>query len=379
MFKMKKKYRSILIVVVIGFLLIHYWDRLIGLLGMGVQASIPLLVGGVMAYALNILMTFYEKYFPPKVGKLNLDKLRRPVCIVLSMISFVLIVIFICALIIPELTGCIKLLLKEIPEFWRQLQANWKNSPEILNYLNEVVQKIDVSPAKIEEMISKGASVLGAGFGGAMNTLIAVVSSMFSMLVTLLVAVVFAIYLLAGKEKLAQGGDRILRAYFSKWYDKIYYVLRVMHRNFRNFLVGQCVEAVILGGLCILGMLLLRLPYATMIGTLIGFTALIPVAGAYVGGAVGVFMILTVSPVQAIVFLVFLVVLQQIEGNLIYPKVVGSSLGLPGIWVLGAVTIGGGILGVFGMLLGVPLTATFYQLLHDNMQKKLGEDLAGQA
>lgn len=371
MLSMEKKYKNLMILVILFLLGIRYWDRAVQLAGMGLQAAGPLLVGAVMAYALNILMTLYEKWYPDKVGKVSIQTYKRPVCIVLSLISFVLIVCFICGLIIPELANCIKLLVQEIPEVWKGIQSRLQDNPAILDYLNQLGQKMDFDPTNIQEMISKIVTWLGAGLGGAMTTLVSVVSSVFSALVTLLVALVFAIYLLAGKEKLANGVDKLLRAYLSKWYDKIYYVLGILNQSFRSFLVGQCTEAVILGVLCIVGMLVFRLPYATMVGTLIGFTALIPVAGAYVGGGVGAFMIFTVSPIKAVFFVIFLVVLQQLEGNLIYPKVVGSSIGLPGIWVLAAVTIGGGILGVAGMLVGVPLAAALYQLLKNDVHRKL--------
>ena len=154
------------------------------------------------------------------------------------------------------------------------------------------------------------------------------------------------------------------------WNEKIRYVVGIFDNSFHKFIVGQCIEAVVLGVLCIIGMTILRLQYAMMIGTLIGFTALIPVAGAYIGAGVGAFMILTVSPVQALIFLVFVVILQQLEGNLIYPKVVGSSIGLPGVWVLAAVTVGGGIMGITGMLLGVPTVAAVYQLIRNDLNKE---------
>ena len=152
-------------------------------------------------------------------------------------------------------------------------------------------------------------------------------------------------------------------------YNKITYVLSILNDCFRKYIVGQCTEAVILGLLCIIGMLILQLPYATMIGALIALTALIPVAGAYIGAVVGAFMILTVSPIKALIFLIFLVILQQFEGNIIYPKVVGSSLGLPGIWVLAAITVGGGIMGIFGMLIGVPIVAAIYRIVKNDVNK----------
>jgi predicted PurR-regulated permease PerM len=167
-----------------------------------------------------------------------------------------------------------------------------------------------------------------------------------------------------------QFGKLLRRLLPTKWQGRFSYLMHTLDDCFHRYIVGQCLEAAIIGMLCSLGMMLLRLPYATMVGALVGFTALIPVAGAYIGASVGAFMILTVDPVQALIFLVFLVILQQLEGNLIYPKVVGSSLGLPGIWVLAAVTVGGGIMGITGMLLGVPLAAAAYRLLREDVNSR---------
>ena len=201
-----------------------------------------------------------------------------------------------------------------------------------------------------------------------MGAATSIISTVFSTVVTLTVGLVFAIYLLLGKEKLSGQFRRLSARYLPKKVtEKFYYVAGVVNQSFHSFIVGQCTEAVILGLLCMGGMLLLRLPYAAMIGCLVGFTALIPVAGAYIGAVVGAFMIFTVSPVKAVIFIAFLVALQQLEGNLVYPRVVGSSIGLPGVWVLAAVTVGGGVMGVGGMLLGVPLAAAAYQLLKNDM------------
>ena len=153
------------------------------------------------------------------------------------------------------------------------------------------------------------------------------------------------------------------------WNKKIHYVLHTLNDCFHKYIVGQCTEAVILGALCTIGMLILQLPYATMIGAFIAFTALIPVAGAYIGAIVGAFMIFTESPFKAIVFLIFIIVLQQFEGNIIYPRVVGSSMGLPAMWVLAAVTVGGGVMGIPGMLLGVPLAAALYRFVREDVNR----------
>ena len=203
-----------------------------------------------------------------------------------------------------------------------------------------------------------------------MSSVVSVVSSVFSTIVTSLVALIFSVYLLLDKEKLISQGKRIISTYLPKNGKNIFYVLETLNDSFHRFIVGQCTEAVVLGVLCIIGMWIFRFPYAMMIGVLIGFTALIPIAGAYIGAGVGAFMILTESPLKSLLFLVFIVILQQLEGNLIYPRVVGSSIGLPGIWVLAAITIGGGLMGIPGMLLAVPIMATLYRLLRDDMHKR---------
>ena len=221
-----------------------------------------------------------------------------------------------------------------------------------------------------EAKLAQLVSVLMEGVGGAAQMAISAVSSVISIVMELVIGFIFAIYLLSGKEMLGSQFSRLMNRYLKpSLVGRIRYVLATFDGCFHRFIVGQCTEAVILGVLCMLGMMLFRLPYAVMVGALIGFTALIPVAGAYIGGAVGAFMIFTVSPVKAVIFLVFLCILQQLEGNLIYPKVVGTSIGLPGIWVLAAVTIGGSVMGIAGMLIGVPAAAAVYQLLRNDVRK----------
>ena len=197
-----------------------------------------------------------------------------------------------------------------------------------------------------------------------MNSTFSIVGSVFGVVFNFVVALIFAIYILSSKEKLGGQAKRIVHAYVKpKWIAVGKRVLTTADSTFSSFIVGQVTEAVILGSLCTVCMLIFRFPYAPMIGAFTGVTALIPVVGAYLGAAVGAFMILTQDPLKAVLFLIFIVVLQQVEGNLIYPKVVGGSIGLPGMWVLAAVTVGGGLLGVPGMLLGVPAAATLYKLL----------------
>ena len=274
------------------------------------------------------------------------------------------------ALIVPQLVSCVQILLSEIPG-----AMTWALS--FVESLNIVPEDL-IAPLLAIDWQSKLLGILStltSGVTNVMSAVISTVSSVFSALVTGLLAVIFSIYILLERDTLRRQFGRLLRRFLSPvWQGRYCYVLHTLDDCFHRYIVGQCLEAVIIGVLCAFGMALLRLPYATMVGALVGFTALIPVAGAYIGAGVGAFMILTVDPLQALIFLIFLVLLQQLEGNLIYPKVVGSSLGLPGIWVLAAVTVGGGIMGISGMLLGVPLAAAAYRILRDDVTGHIEEN-----
>jgi predicted PurR-regulated permease PerM len=215
------------------------------------------------------------------------------------------------------------------------------------------------------------------GVGGAAKVAVTAVSSVFSTVVTMFLAIVFAIYLLAGKEKLGAQFVRLSRTYLGeKVTSRVLYILRVLDDSFHSFIVGQCTEALILGAMCFLGMMIFGFSNALTISIMVGFTALIPIAGAYIAAVVGAFMLFVESPLSALLFLVFLVVLQQIEGNLIFPRVVGESIGLPGVWVLAAVTVGGGVMGIPGMLIGVPLASAVYRLVERDVRARgMGKSL----
>ncbi len=344
------------------YLGIRFWPAVGGFVTSLIGASAPLILGCVIAYILNILMSAYERVYFPWSQKAGAIKSRRPVCMVAAMVTLVAIVALVAVLIVPQLVECVSLLLAEIPaaaEF-------------IIDQLDRLDFVSDSLVRTLEAIDWKGrlTSILSS-IGSVMDVVMSTVVSVFSGVVTAFLAIIFAVYLLASKEKLARQCDRLIyHGLRARLYDRILYVLGILNDCFRKYIVGQCTEAVILGGLCTLGMLIFRLPYATMIGALIAFTALIPVAGAYIGAGVGAFIILMVSPIKALWFLVFILILQQIEGNLIYPKVVGSSLGLPALWVLAAVTVGGGVLGIVGMLLAVPLAATIYRILKEHIPQK---------
>ncbi len=346
------------------FLAIYYWSGLTSFIGAAIGAASPLLVGAVLAYLVNILMNFFERHWFPRSKKKAVRNSRRLICMILAIVALLAILALVVWLVLPQFVSCIQLILDMIPSAMDtalETVESWEILPEdIITFLESMDWK-----SKIEQI----ASVVLSGIGGVVDVAFKTLSTVFSGIVTALIAVIFALYLLLGKDTLAYQSKRLMKHYLrTSFYEKIMYFLRVLDDSFHRFIVGQCLEAVILGALCTVGMLIFRFPYATMIGALVAVTALIPIAGAYIGAGVGAFMILTVSPFKALMFLVFIIILQQIEGNLIYPKVVGNSMGLPGIWVLAAITVGGGIFGVGGMLVGVPLTAAIHRIVREDIR-----------
>lgn len=355
------------VTVFLTFLAIHYWSSLTGFVGLLFGAAGSLIIGCVIAYVLNILMSFYEKHYFQKSQSRAAQKSRRIVCLLASILTLAAVAALVIGLVLPELAACVRLLIAEIP-LAIDTVVEWLEEAGVLAAVMTEDAVASLTSVNWQEKMAELISVLAAGVGGVAQAAMGAVSATVSVIAQFLIGLIFAIYLLIGKETLGGQVNRLMDHYLKPaWNEKIRYVVGVFHNSFHKFIVGQCIEAVVLGVLCIIGMTILRLPYAMMIGTLIGFTALIPVAGAYIGAGVGAFMILTVSPVQALIFLIFVVILQQLEGNLIYPKVVGSSIGLPGVWVLAAVTIGGGVMGIPGMLLGVPTVAAVYQLIKNDL------------
>ena len=347
------------------YLAIHFWPDVVDIFQAIIGAASPLILGCIIAYIVNILMSMYERHYFPSSTKNIVIKSRRPVCMIGAFITLVAIVCIVIGLVVPEFVSCIMLMVSSFPKGIAAVldfMAKWDIlSEDILATLNSI---------DWQSRVSQILEVLTSGIGSVVDVLITTVSSVFSGIVTAFLGIIFAVYLLIGKDKLMRQFKRVMSHYMKeKVYVKTMHILQVANDCFRRYIVGQCTEAVILGILCTIGMSILRLPYATMIGALIALTALIPIAGAYIGAIVGGFMILTVSPIKALIFIIFIIVLQQLEGNLIYPRVVGSSMGLPGIWVLTAVTIGGGIMGIGGMLLGVPMAAVVYRLVREDVNK----------
>lgn len=366
-----KKYGIIGLITAAVCLFVKNVNVVLGVLQMFFAAASPLIFGIVVAYILNILLERIESIYFPKSKKTWVVKSRRPVSILLSFAALAVMAVLLVNLVVPELAMTIRLMAEEIPPMVEAVRL-WaiENSSEI-PAIQDSLRNLNID---WETTIRKVLEVLAAGAGGIFTSVISVVSSLFSAAATLLIGTIFAVYVLSAKETLMKQGNDIMKAYLRpEMRAKLLYIGKTFHETFSSFIVGQLMEAVIIGTLCALGMTILKMPYAVMTGTVVGVTALIPVVGAYIGAAVGAFMVFTVNPLQAVVFVIFLVILQQLEGNLIYPKVVGASIGLPGLWVLAAVTVGGGMFGIGGMLLGVPITAAFYKLLGNDVRKRIKE------
>ena len=320
----------------------------------------PLLIGVVIAVILNVPMRFLESHIWAKTKKPILQKLRRPVCFLLALVIIIGILVGVVWLVIPELIGALTVVIQGAVTVINEL--NSMSEAELAELpLGNILLNIDWAGllASVQNWLkTEGGTIVNTAFG----TVTSLIGGVFDFFISF----VFAIYILFSKDKLKKQACRLIRVWLPKGLGEwLTHAAAVANVNFRNFISGQSLEAAILGFLCMLGMLILRIPYAPMVGALVGVTALIPVVGAFIGIIVGAFMILTVDPIKAVIFVVFLLVLQQLEGNIIYPKVMGSRVNLPGMWILAAVTVGGGIGGAIGMLLSVPIASTAYVLFKE--------------
>ncbi len=352
------------------FLAVAWWQPLLNLLGRMINAAAPLFLGFVIAYMVNILMSLYEKhYFSGHEDDWKwVKKTRRGVCIVLALATVFGVIVLILQLVLPQLMKAITVITQKLPDALTQLSRN----PLVIQFVPEGIQDamrtLDYK-ALIEGVLSFLSN--GASTTEGVTNLTGAVGSLTSTFMTGFMGFIFSIYILAGKERLSSQFKRLFHSYFSAGVmDKCVPFVKVADSCFHNYIVGQILEAIIIGSLCTVGMAILRLPYAAMIGTVVGVTALIPILGGYLGAGVGALMCLSEGIFVAVEFLIFIFLLQQFEDNLIYPRVVGTSLGLPGIWVLASVAVGGGIGGLGGMIFAVPVAATIYQLMRLDVNRR---------
>ena len=356
-----------------ALLVVALWkfDVVLGVLKTIGQIIFPFILGGAIVFVINVPMSFLEKKIFENIKKENkaARKLARPVSLLLTIVLVIGVIALVMIGVIPQLTKTMGSLMINITDFIPQIKI-WIR--DFFHDNREIMNLVDQVQFKPDQAIRWGISLLGNGAGNMMNTTVSAVGSVVSGLATFFIAFSFACYVLFQKEKLHVQVRKVLFAFLPKQKAEAFLkVCSLTYRTFANFLTGQCLEAVILGCMFVVTLSILRMPYALLIGVLIAFTALIPIFGAFIGCAVGSFLIFMVSPKQAIIFIIVFLVLQQIEGNLIYPHVVGESVGLPSIWVLAAVTIGGNLMGIVGMLVFIPLLSVVYTIFRKVVYQRL--------
>lgn len=329
----------------------------------------PLIFGFCTAFILNVPLKVIEGRIFAPLNKKNFkiwNKCRRPLCIVLTFGIIVGILYILLFLIVPQLKNTFDIMVQNMPNYFEQIEAWINRIMESLKLSEDVVKEIQDALNKLGLRITEFLKNEAPNF---LNATVEITTSIFSGVFNFVVGIAFSIYALSQKEKLGGQFKRLLYAYIpERKADRIVYIGGLSHKIFSRFVTGQFTEAIIIGILCFIGMKIFSMPYATMISALVGFTALIPIFGAFIGTGIGAFLILMVDPIKAFWFIIFIIVLQQLEGNLIYPKVVGSMIELPGIWVLAAVTIGGNLFGVMGMIISVPLFSIIYCLLRESVK-----------
>ena len=368
MYGVKIDYKKILEIVLIGigcYWALNNFQIILDIFNSILAVIMPFLLGIMIAFILNVLMIRIEKILSRFILDKKYTSFKRVISIIVSLLIVIGVIGIIITLIIPELTNAIKVIVKSFPETFEQLQVwinqNGNSFPQLETWINSV---------DLNSIASELSGLFKIGLTGMLGSTVDVISMFFTSILNLVVGIVFALYILMSKETLKRQSHKLIDAYIPKRISvKLLEVGTLARTTFSNFVIGQTVEAFILGTLCAVGMAVLNLPYAPMVGSLVGITAFVPIVGAFIGGGIGAFMILTVDPMQALIFIIFLVVLQQLEGDLIYPRVVGSSVGLPSIWVLFAVTVGGGLWGITGMLFSVPVLSVVYALIKGHVNK----------
>ena len=366
-----KKIRELIVFTALLVVALWKFDVVLDVLKTIGQIIFPFILGGAIVFVINVPMSFLEKKIFENIKKENkaARKLARPVSLLLTIVLVVGVIALVMIGVIPQLTKTMGSLMINITDFIPQIKI-WIR--DFFHDNQEIMKLVDQVQFNPDQAIRWGISLLGNGAGNMMNTTMSAVGSVVSGLATFFIAFSFACYVLFQKEKLHVQIRKVLFAFLPKQKaDAFLKVCSLTYRTFANFLTGQCLEAVILGCMFVVTLSILRMPYALLIGVLIAFTALIPIFGAFIGCAVGSFLIFMVSPKQAIIFIIVFLVLQQIEGNLIYPHVVGESVGLPSIWVLAAVTIGGNLMGIVGMLVFIPLLSVVYTIFRKVVYQRL--------
>lgn len=353
------KYIGLVTLIVLG---VWNWNSLMGLVGSIFKTLGPIINGAIFAYILNLLMVRYEGLLTKVQGQVpGVKSLKRPVSMFLSLLTFVLAVIMILVLVLPQLSTAISRFIEVIPGVSTWLQTAIEEYDAYFPQLQTLMSQLNINWGSLIQQSMTVLNTLSSNFLNiTFNTITGVASNTINSILSLMVA----LYILGSKERLLLQSKRVIMAYLKPGHAQtLLDIIRLMNESFTNFFVGMTLEGIILGSLVTVAASIFNLPYAGMLGVIAGVMALIPIIGGYISAAVGTLMLLAVSPSQALFYLVMVIIIMQLEGNLIYPRVVGGSIGLPGLWVLVAFTVGGGLMGISGMILGIPLAATLYKLL----------------
>ncbi len=369
-----RKIRELIVFIAIVVVGIWNYEVVFEALGYVLNIVFPFIVGGAIAFVLNVPLSFIQKkLFSEKViaKHKRLKGFARPLSLVLLLILVIGVLAVVILVVIPQVGSSLVQLGITIKDFMPKVirwgEDLFNNNPEILDLLNQ----IEFNWASI---VDTAMSTINQGLNAIVSSTFWVAQKIISGLTTFFIAFVFAIYILIQKEKLGVQVEKLFYAFLSKkTTDRVMEIASLTYKAFSNFLTGQCLEAVILGSMFFIIMSIFKFPYALLVALVITVTAMIPIFGAFIGCAIGAFLILMVNPMQALGFVIMFLVLQQIEGNLIYPHVVGSSVGLPSIWVLVAVTVGASLMGIVGMLVFIPITSVVYTLLKENVYKRLNK------
>lgn len=365
----RKLFRSIVLLITYAILLVvllFRFEAVLGTIGSVISALSPLWIGFAIAFILNRPARFINKKLSDLLPE-KLEKFATPISVTLTYLLLIILLVALVSIVVPELAKSIQTLIDNMPQYGQNLQDAYNRFEERFNLT--VLGDFDLSALQgsLQDILSRALSAVS----DTLPHLFTLTRNLFSAALTTLLALIFSVYMLADSENLKAQTRRLVITYVpEKYSEHILRVARMSSDTFGNFVRGQVVEAFILGILCFIGMMIFGFEYAPLISTLVGVTALVPIAGAYIGGAISFLLLLMISPIRALWFLVFLIILQQLESMFVYPRVVGSSVGLPGIWVMAAVTVGGAIFGFVGMLIGVPVSAVLYALLRSDLREK---------
>lgn len=368
-----RQIRHLMILAAVLILAILYSDQVFQGISFLTGIFSPFLAGGAVAFVLNIPLKAFEEKMPGAWRRKSAQRIKRPLCIGLSIVSVALVIAVVVGTVAPQVASTASEIGKKIPAFTERVMEELDALARKYPQLTEQIEKLDLEKVNWDSLLSSVLGFLKNGAGDMLTSTVSVASGIISGVVNSVISFVFALYILAQKEKLGSQGRRIISAYLpEKAGKKTLEICGLLYKNFSSFITGQCLEAVILGTMFVIAMSIFRMPYALMVGVLIAFTALIPIVGAFIGCFVGAFLIFIDNPLQALWFVILFLILQQIEGNLIYPRVVGNSVGLPAIWVLMAVSVGGSLFGIAGMLIFIPLMSTGYTLLKESVNRRNG-------